>query len=176
MTITPRGAADGPGTPPPAGPGPRPIAGSRHPASVGALSGLRFSHPDFDGGVAGLGLVASPTGSLQLVTGADLLRQSLLLLLSTYPGERVMRPDYGCELATLTFARNDDTTAGLAIHYVRQAIERFEPRVRILRLDALRPASDPHRLNVELDYQPRLGGSPQSLYVGLVLDATAEEN
>jgi hypothetical protein len=47
--------------------------------------------------------------------GPDLIRQSLLLLLSTYPGERVMRPDFGCELLTLAFARNDDTTAGLAI-------------------------------------------------------------
>src|SRR6476619_6728034 len=102
------------------------------PASV---TGLHFVHPDFDA-YASVGLIASGTGRLETVNGSELIRQSLLLLLSTYPGERVMRPDYGCELLTLAFARNDDTTAGLAIHYVRQAVERFEPRVRIIRVDA----------------------------------------
>ena len=40
-----------------------------------------------------------------------------------------MRPGYGCHLFRLAFAPNDDTTAGLAIHYVRQALERWEPRI-----------------------------------------------
>ena len=43
-----------------------------------------------------------------------------------------MRPDYGCELHRLVFSPNDDTTAGLAIHYVRRALERWEPRVEVL--------------------------------------------
>lgn len=171
MSLTTAGSSNAPGSPPPIASGSRRL----HATGVASISGLRFGHPDFDS-FHGVGLTVSGTGRLMRVSGADLLRQSLLILLSTFPGERVMRPDYGCELLTLTFARNDDTTAGLAIHYVRQAIERFEPRVRILRLDATRSGVDPHRLDVELDYQPRLGGSPQSLYVGLMLDATAEEN
>ena len=134
------------------------------------LSGLRFAHPDFDS-FGSVGLLVSGTGRLERVTGAELLRQSLLLLLSTFPGERVMRPDYGCELLTLAFARNDDTTAGLAIHYVRQAVERFEPRVRIINVDATRSPEHPHRLDVVLEYQPRFGGPPESLGVGLMLDA-----
>jgi phage baseplate assembly protein W len=136
------------------------------------VAGLRFAHPDFDD-VAAVGLVCSGTGRLEMVSGADLIRQSLLILLSTYPGERVMRPDYGCELLSLTFAGNDDTTAGLAIHYVRQAVERFEPRVKILRIDATRPPESPARLDVVLDYQPKLGGSPESLRVAVQLDASA---
>lgn len=149
------------------------------------IRGLRFTHPDFDTGprdrgpgIAGVparaGLVCTGTGRLEQVEGADLLRQSLLLLLSTYPGERVMRPDYGCELLTLAFATNDDTTAGLAIHYVRRAVERFEPRVKILAVDATRSADTPYRLDVVLEYQPRLGGPPESLTVGLPL--MGEEN
>lgn len=142
-------------------------------AAATTIRGLLFSHPDFDDH-EGQGLVCSPTGRLETISGAALLRQSLLLLLSTTPGERVMRPDYGCQLLSLAFARNDDTTAGLAIHYVRQAVERFEPRVRILRIDAGRAPETPYRLDVALDYQPRIGGSPQSLTVGLLLDtATA---
>lgn len=136
--------------------------------------GLLFSHPDLDR-ASGVGLTCSTAGRLDVTEGPALLRQSLLILLSTMPGERVMRPDYGCQLLTLTFSPNDDTTAGLAAHYVRQAVERFEPRVRILRIDAGRSPESPHRLDVQLTYQPRLGGEPQELTVGLPLDATNPE-
>ena len=54
-----------------------------------------------------------------------------------------MRPTYGCYLRRLLFAPNDDTTAGLAIHYVRSAIERWEPRIDILALDATRHPERP---------------------------------
>jgi uncharacterized protein len=149
----------------------RPTVGP--PASGPAnVTGLRFAHPDFDD-AASVGLVVSGTGRLETVSGPELIRQSLLLLLSTYPGERVMRPDYGSELLTLAFARNDDTTAGLAIHYVRQAVERFEPRVRILRVDAGRSPERPERLDILLEYQPKLGGTPEALRVGVVLDPSA---
>ena len=70
-------------------------------------------HPDLDD-EAEVGLVVGAEGRLERAAGAALIRQSLFLLLSTTPGERVMRPDYGCALLTLAFSHNDDTTAGLA--------------------------------------------------------------
>ena len=84
--------------------------------------GFRFFHPDLDEPPAGLrvGLNGAP----ELVDGVEAVRQAVLLLLSTRPGERVMRPDYGCDLHRVLFAPNDDTTAGLAIHYVRAAVAR----------------------------------------------------
>src|SRR5512133_2865749 len=97
---------------------------------------FRFRIPDLDtiGGAGGLGI--SARGGLDMVDGSDSVRQSLMLLLLTIPGERVMRPEYGCHLHRLVFAPNDDTTAGLAIFYVRQALERWEPRIEITLLDA----------------------------------------
>ncbi len=128
----------------------------------------RFGHPDLDEDHAGLS--ASPAGRIEMVRGADAIRQSLMLLLSTRPGERIMRPDYGCDLARLVFSPNDDTTAGLAIHYVRRAVERFEPRVVILAIDA-GPAPDaPDRLEVVLDYRPKLGGPAQRLVAAVPLE------
>ena len=76
------------------------------------------------------------TGSLSMVDGDAAVRQALLLLLATTPGERLMRPQYGCHLNRLLFAPNDHTTAGLAVHYVRQAVQRWEPRAEIVSLDA----------------------------------------
>ena len=131
----------------------------------------RFGHPDLGDGLGGLSV--GPSGRIELVRDAEAIRQSLLLLLSTRPGERVMRPDYGCALATLIFSSNDDTTAGLAIHYVRRAVERFEPRVVILAIDAGPAADAPDRLEVILDYRPKLGGPADRLVAAVPLEGGA---
>jgi phage baseplate assembly protein W len=112
----------------------------------------RFVHPDLDAAEPWIGLGLTARGSVAMVDGSDSVRQSLLLLLTTLPGERVMRPAYGCELYRLVFWPNDDTTAGLAIHYVRRAVEQWEPRARLLAVDANANPDVPERLDVNLDY------------------------
>jgi phage baseplate assembly protein W len=101
------------------------------------------------------GLGVSPTGGLDMINEGDSVRQSILLLLSTIPGERVMRPDYGCELHRLVFSPNDNTTSGLAIHYVRQALDRWEPRAQVIHLDAGPDPQAPERLQISLEYRLR---------------------
>ncbi|HUP20556.1 MAG TPA: GPW/gp25 family protein [Gemmatimonadota bacterium] len=120
-----------------------------------------------------MGLRLTPSGSLAMVEGDDSVRQALLLLLSTAPGERVMRPRYGCDLRRLAFSPIDDTAAGLAVHYVRQAVERWEPRVEIVRLDATPHASEPGRLDVFLEYRVRATRRLAEIRFGL--DLTGEE-
>lgn len=115
----------------------------------------RFAHPDFDLPAEQFGLGVSRTGAIDMVSEAAAVRQGLLLLLTTVPGERVMRPTYGCELYRLAFAPNDATTHGLAIHYVRRAIERWEPRVDVLDIDATTNTQAPHRMDVWLSYRVR---------------------
>jgi uncharacterized protein len=117
---------------------------------------LRFAGLAAGGGDAdGTGLVVTNTGAVATVAGAGAVRQSILLLLGTRPGERVMRPHYGSHLHRLLFAPNDHTTAGLAIHYVRQALRRWEPRVEILALDAGADPLQPSRLTIHLRYRVR---------------------
>ncbi len=113
----------------------------------------RFQHPDlgFSDEFAGIGL--APRGGVDMVEAEASVRQAIYLLLSTLPGERVMRPDYGCLIHTLLFAPNDDTTAGLAIHYVQRALNQWEPRIDILELDATRDADLPELLNIVLKYR-----------------------
>jgi uncharacterized protein len=116
---------------------------------------FRFLHPDLDVPEEFAGLGLSPTGGMAMVADDEAVRQAILLLLSTAPGERVMRPAYGCDLSKLLFSPNDDTTAGLAIHFVQQALNRWEPRIEVLRLDAGRNEADPSCLTVELEYRVR---------------------
>ena len=87
-----------------------------------------------------------------MIAGPEAIRQSILMLLATRPGERVGRPSYGCDVHRLVFEPNDRTTAGLAIHYVRTAINRWEPRVLLTRVDANAPAEAPSRLVIEVSY------------------------
>lgn len=121
----------------------------------GQYLALKFNHPDFDSNEQRVGLAINSDGSLATVEGSASIRQAILLLLSTRPGERVMRPGYGCYLYRLMFAPNDDTTAGLAIHYVRRALEHWEPRIDILSLDAGRSPEDSGKLNINLEYRQR---------------------
>jgi phage baseplate assembly protein W len=92
-----------------------------------------------------------------------------MLLISTAPGERVMRPEYGCDLSRLVFSPNDDTTAGLAIHFVRQAVERWEPRVEVVHVEAALDPEEATRLEIVLTYRVRATLRVESVVVGVDL-------
>jgi phage baseplate assembly protein W len=115
----------------------------------------RFVHPDLDAQDEFAGLQITPTGGIEMVEESRSVRQAILILLTTTPGERVMRPEYGCELHRIMFSPNDLTTAGLAIHFVRKALARWEPRIQILRLDAGANPDDDARLDILLEYRLR---------------------
>jgi uncharacterized protein len=119
---------------------------------------FHFAHPDL--AEQGPGLSVNERGSLRMVSREDSVRQAIYMLLTTIPGERVMRPEYGSDLFKLVFAPNDNTTSGLAIHYVRRALELWEPRIDILRLDAgpgllSQGADSDRRLDIVLEYRVR---------------------
>ena len=132
----------------------------------------QFLHPDLDAPGSAAGLRLAVSGGVAMVAERDAVRQAVLLLLSTVPGERVMRPAYGCHLHRLVFSPNDDTTAGLAIHYVRRAIEQWEPRVEIITVDAGQHPSHPARLDVRLEY--RLRATPHTDRVSFSINLTGE--
>jgi hypothetical protein len=123
----------------------------------GRYQAWRFVHPDFDRPENAGGLQISNRGRIEMVEEHAAVRQAILLLLSTRPGERVMHPSYGSSLHRLMFAPNDETTAGLAIHYVREALIRFEPRIELIRIDAVRmdEAGSVGRLDIVLEYRVR---------------------
>jgi uncharacterized protein len=137
------------------------------------IQGLHYLIPGLDAPDQSAGLQYSPTGGVDWVLDDAAVRQALLLLILTTPGERVMRPTYGCHLRRLLFAPNDDTTAGLAIHYVRAAIERWEPRIDILDLDATRDPDEPTTLLIVLKYRVRATQHADAVTIAYPLDAAA---
>ncbi|MFG3417269.1 GPW/gp25 family protein [Micromonospora sp. NPDC048063] len=126
------------------------------------MRAFRFVGAGFDPGRGG-GLALTAAGGLAMTEGDETVRQALFLLLATTPGERLMRPGYGSRLHRLVFAPNDDTTAGLAIHYVRAAVARWEPRVEVLDVDAGPDPDEEWRLVIRLDYRIRASLAPGQL-------------
>jgi uncharacterized protein len=138
------------------------------------MRAFRFIGAGFDSAVTG-GLALTSSGGVAMTDGDETVRQALFLLLSTTPGERVMRPGYGSRLHRLVFAPTDDTTAGLAIHYVRQAIARWEPRVEVIDVDARADEDASYRLIIRLDYRVKASLTQAMMTFSVDLDPYAAD-
>lgn len=82
--------------------------------------------------------------------GADKIRQSIWLILSTAKGERPMLPDFGCGVHDLVFAANTAGFRGLVTAEVRDAITRWEPRVDVLEVRVESPDDARNRVIISI--------------------------
>ncbi|MGE0867683.1 MAG: GPW/gp25 family protein [Kofleriaceae bacterium] len=80
------------------------------------------------------------------------VRQSIFIILGTAPGERLHRPDFGCQIHDLMFAPNNDITAARAEVFCEEAIYKFEPRIEKVSCRAVASAEEPNRLDVRIEY------------------------
>jgi phage baseplate assembly protein W len=73
-----------------------------------------------------------PRGAVLLAHGEEDIRQSIYIVLGTRPGERIMRPTFGCRVHELVFEPQDATTASRVETYVKEALDFWEPRITVL--------------------------------------------
>lgn len=92
-----------------------------------------------------------PDGRLGWVSGMDLIRQSVSTILDTEPGERVMRPGFGCGLRRYLMEPNNLTTRTSMEADIRTALETWEPRIRLVNV-AVTPGDDPYLVWVDIAY------------------------
>ena len=71
-------------------------------------------------------------GDFPLAEYEESVRQSILIILGTAKGERVMRPDFGCGIYDLVFEPNSPATAGKVSQAIQEALLFFEPRIDVL--------------------------------------------
>jgi phage baseplate assembly protein W len=93
------------------------------------------------------------TGGIALASGDAELVQAMRLILSTYPGERPMRPDFGCRLRDFVFRGGTPDTVAELIDEVRRSLLRWEPRVNVERVDVQADPTDPSLLYIDIRYQ-----------------------
>ena len=91
------------------------------------------------------------------------IEESIIMILLTPKGQRVMRPEFGCQIHDLVFAPNDATTAGLAAYYVEEALRMWEPRINVLRIDANPDADSDARLLIQIEYEIKATYDQRSL-------------
>jgi uncharacterized protein len=115
--------------------------------------GVRFGFGD---GMTGVGV---EDGRFAEVSGEDAIRQSIWLILSTAPGERVARPTFGCGIHNLVFDNQSATTVGSVTRVVRSALGLWEPRIDIIEVDAKPDEDEPNVLLIELEYIVRATNS-----------------
>ncbi|MER7755100.1 GPW/gp25 family protein [Kitasatospora sp. NPDC097643] len=104
-----------------------------------------------------------PTGSIALVTREREIEESIRLILGTAPGERPMRPMFGCAIHDHVFAPADAATAGLLAYEVRLSLERWEPRIDLIDVTVAFDAVDSGTLYLDVRYALRGTNDPRNL-------------
>ncbi|NEQ40497.1 MAG: GPW/gp25 family protein [Okeania sp. SIO3I5] len=94
-------------------------------------------------------------GQIMVAKYEDAVRQSIGMILSTAKGERVMRPDFGCEIHDKVFAPNSSGTVGQIVSDVRNALIEWEPRIDVLDVDTIPDSTQPNVILIQVNYQIR---------------------
>jgi phage baseplate assembly protein W len=94
-------------------------------------------------------------GTIRLSEHEQDIREAIWIILSTSKGERLMRPDFGCGIHDLVFEIVNTTTLTEIEDMVRRALVAFEPRIDVVRVQALSDAGLDGQLRISIDYQVR---------------------
>ena len=98
-------------------------------------------------------------GKLDYSSEEKKIQKSILIILGTGRGERVMRPDFGSRLHELVFAPINTSTKGLIAHYATEALVAWEPRIEVLRVDVSDEEAAQGTLLVNIEYKVRATNS-----------------
>jgi phage baseplate assembly protein W len=111
--------------------------------------------PDFLGRGWSFPPRADADGRVELVAAAQDIREAIRVILDTEPGERMMRPDFGCGLRGLLFEPIGSGTLALIEHHVEQALITWEPRIDLQSVTATAADRAQGRVDVEIGYRVR---------------------
>lgn len=108
-------------------------------------------------------------GQLSYPSLEESVRQSIRIILSTRPGEQLMRSQFGAGLEGFLHEPNTLTTRRRIRDAVEAALTRWEPRINLARVEVVEVPEQPTHLRVEIDYQLKRTGSAARLGFTLAL-------
>lgn len=118
---------------------------------------------DFVGAGWAFPLTTDATGGVALVTHDREIEESIRLILGTARGERPMRPEFGCRIHDEVFGPANSATAGQVTYDVREALERWEPRIDLVDVAVSFDAIDDGILYIDVTYAVRGLNDPRNL-------------
>ena len=108
-------------------------------------------------------LQVDPRGALALARGEDDIDQAIALILGTAPGEREMRPEFGCAVHDLVFDTIDAQMIGKLETAIRNALDRWEPRIEIEDLEFDLSRVNDGQLLITISYRLRATNHQRNL-------------
>jgi phage baseplate assembly protein W len=91
-------------------------------------------------------------GNIDMAEGEANIEASVRIILNTAKGERVMRPEFGCDIHDQVFSSLSPSTLNRIEESVRRALVRWEPRIDVESVDATPDSSNPNKVNVDIEY------------------------
>jgi uncharacterized protein len=120
-------------------------------------------NPDFVGAGWAFPLGTDATGGVALVVREREIEQAIRLILGTARGERPMRPEFGCRIHDHVFGPANGATAGQIAYDVREALERWEPRITVQDVGVAFDAVESGKLYVDVGYVIADSNDPRNL-------------
>jgi len=117
----------------------------------------------------------SDRDQIGMVQGDADIRQAIYIIINTVPGERVMRPEFGCEIHSLIFDPANFQTAALARRYVEEALLRWEPRIDLIDIEVTPGATELGELTIQITYRHKKDYNNRILVYPYYLLPEAEE-
>jgi phage baseplate assembly protein W len=102
-------------------------------------------------------------GEIAMTAGPEDLDCSIRVVLATAPGERVMRPLFGCRIWDLLFEPVNANTLGIMAQAVRESLAQWEPRVQVQDVDVIPDADDSSLVRINVSYLVRTTNDRRNL-------------
>ncbi len=143
---------------------------------MGSQKALPATSPPPDPAKAFLGvgwafpLAVDASADFELAVYEEDIRQSILIILGTNPGERVMRPTFGAGLSDFLFAPMNATTFASVRLQVQEALVDWEPRIIVQDVTVTPDPVETRVLSISATYQVRATNTVQNLVYPFYLD------
>lgn len=115
-------------------------------------------------------LQVTPDGKIAQAKYEQRIEESIYLILSTGRGERVMLPNFGCDIQNLVFAPNNPGTLAQIVQDVRKALVANEHRIDVIDVTAESAPESPNLLLIRISYRVRannaIGNLVYPFYIG----------
>jgi uncharacterized protein len=115
------------------------------------------------------------TGGVSMAQFEESIRDAIFIILGTAPGERLLRPTFGCDIHDLVFAPNNPNTCGLAAHQCEEALNKWEPRIAKVKARAKPAPDEPNKILIDIEYVVIANNTSRNLVYPFYLRSEAEQ-
>ena len=111
-------------------------------------------------------------GKIAVSSDEDLVEESIKIILRTNPGERIMRPDFGSGIEQMVFSTGDTSAATMLAFYIRETLEKHEPRIELIDVKVKRDTGEANVLNIFIEYEIRASNSKRNMVYPFYLEGS----